>query len=747
MLLTIKSTLQKLVSDSNILSGFRVLLAMSLTFLPSLFNVHIQFLSQTPLEISILLCLGVMASAIVEVDDNTKGRLKFIAMILISFFVSASFVEILMPYPVLFALGLFSSTFLFMMLAIYGGHYSKVGFGTLLIALYTMIGHQNSYAWYEQPFLLTLGALWYGLFAIAWNIYNPHNSLKEQLAQLYFAIARYQKTKSELFNETEGRTKEGRLNIRQQLAIRNVPIVARIAIAKVLIRLHSTTYKKLQLQTLNKYLNIAEQIHERISASQFLYSRLEDTFGKTKILEGYYQLFMQMSHECHQLGQAINNDVPYQHGRQLKWTIHALSDQLSLLETRSNENLDQEAMLGLKAIFRNLENINALLISASKEVDIELEAVDFKKQTLKKSTPATSSIKTIWLTFKNALSPSNTIFKHASRVSICMLIGFILQQGFQLEHGFWLLLTVLFVCQPSFTETRKRFTQRTIGTLAGIALGFLLLNLVDNILLQIVFLVFSAFLFFCYLRTNYGLSVVFITIFVIFVFNILTGTGIEILPHRIIETLLGCILSFLAITFIFPAWQFTRTPKLALQLLLLSNSYFKQVIIQYRFGLAHSPDFNKIRFDTFQANAALTTAWQSMLFEPKSKQTVNKEIYALVNRTDALVSYIAALSSHSHYIEEFDANFKLKKLLNLTIQQIEFACQSQANNAQTIIKSVAVESLLKNSDFEECKLDQNGEILLIIEQLRLIAFTAIDIQVLLQAINASPTTKRELHVI
>ena len=742
MQLTIKSTLQKLVSGSNVLSGFRVLLAMSFTFIPSALSLQLPFFEQSPLQISISLCLGVMASAIVEVDDNTRGRLKFIGFILSSFFISASFIEILMPYPLFFALGLFLSSFLFLMLPIYGGHYRKIGFGTLLIAIYTMIGHIDGVIWYEQPLLLTLGALWYGIFSIVWNIFNPHNSLKEQLSQIYFAISRYQMQKSALFNECEGRTKTGRFNIRQQLAIRNVPIITRITSTKLLIQLHSkSTQQQQKLQRFNQMLSIAEQIHEKVSASQFLYSRLESTFGNSQILEGYYQLFTQMSHDCHQLGQAINSDAPYQHSRQLKWIMHALADQLTLLDDRRQKNRsDQEAMLGLKAIFDNLSEVNKLLLLASEIEQSEPPEIIGNKQKTLANIKIKSLFNQAWRTFTKALTPTNDTFKHATRVSTCMLIAYSIQQGLDLTQGFWLLLTVLFVCQPSFSETRKRFVQRTIGTLAGIAIAYPLILFVDSIALQISFLVLSAFLFFCYLRTNYGLSVVFITVFVVFVFNLLTGTGVEILPSRIIETLFGSALSFLAITVIFPEWQFSRVPSLVQKLLGLSSGYFLEVVNQYQSGVCTTEKFNTARLSTFQANATLTTAWQSMLFEPKSKQILNKEIYALVNRTDALVSYISALSSHRHYIEQFESNFKLKKLVDLTAQQITLANQSHKNQD-------CITSIISDDDFEKCKIDQNGEVLLIIEQLRLIAFTAIDIQALLNAVNTAYTIKREKHVI
>jgi len=717
--------LRRLISDSNIHSGLRVFIAMLITFIPSLSNLTPDIFNQSPLNISVSLCLGVMASAIVETDDNHRGRRKFILTILACFFVASSSVELLLPYPALFAIGLLASSFAFMMLGVLGTHYSKVGFGAILIAIYTMIGHQSGTLWYEQPLLLTIGALWYGLFSIIWNFYSPNRSLREQLAQLFFAISRYKQQKSALFNEVEGHSQRALYDIRQQLAIQNISIMARLQQSQSIIKSrYLVCQKQNELHQLNQFYIVAEQIHERITASQYLYSQLENSFGKSQILEGYHQLFLQLSEDCYQLGVAINEKKTYQHSRRLTWTMKALADQLQLLKQRLQlEDDNHEAMLALQAIYENLQGIDKLLNKQSQHSELSAITID-NEQTQKIP---------FWRTLLNALSPHNSTFKHAVRISCSLVLAFIIQQGFQLEHGFWLLLTVLFVCQPSYSETRKRLVQRSLGTLIGVLLGYPMLLLVDNTLLQVLFMISSAFLFFNYLRTNYGLAVIFITLFVMFVFNLLTGTGIDILPARIVETLLGCILSVLAITFIFPDWQFQRFPSLVTNLLTLSNRYFNLVSQQYKFGRSENLHYRITRFQTFQADANLTSAWQNMLFEPSSKQKLNREVYALVNRCDALVSYIAALASHRHKLDEFENNIALQGLINATTKQITLAYHPQLVDEAQLLITI--------EEFENYKPTLSGEALLIVEQLRLIAFTALDIQVLLQKVNFPHQTK------
>ncbi|MCW8995824.1 MAG: YccS family putative transporter [Psychromonas sp.] len=719
-----RSTIRKLISDSNIHSGIRVLIAMAITFIPALKGDSLTFFGQNALHISISLCLGVMASAIVETDDNYKGRGKFIATILLCFFIASSSVELLMPYPIAFTLGLFTSCFAFMMLAVLGPHYTKIGFGAILIAIYTMIGYQADINWYVHPIFLSIGALWYGIFSIVWNFYAPYHSLREQLAQLYFAISRYQQQKSALFNEKNGSSREGFFSVRQQLAIQNIAITARLEQSK---RIIQSRFKVCQnqdeLNKLNNYYFIAEQIHERISASQYLYSQLDNTFRESQILEGFHQLLLQISDECYQLGGAINDKKKYQHSRRLKWTVNALSDQLHLLKQKQQLfNNQKEAMQALQAIYDNINGINNLLLDIAQNKQLKAPVIAIEKPE-ENSQPILKQLLT-------AMKATNPVFKHAVRISLGLSVAFILQHLMHLPQGFWLLLTVLFVCQPSFSETRKRLIQRSLGTLIGILIGYPIVMLVGGTIPQVFLFVFSAFLFFNYLRTNYGLAVVFITLFVIFLFNLLNGTGMEILGSRIGETLLGCILSMLTITFVLPDWQFQRFPKLVQQLLLFSERYLKQVIQQYQHGRNEDLDYRTTRFQTFKIDAALTSAWQSMLFEPSSKQKLTKEVYALVNRCDTLVSYIAALASHRHKIDDLKHNQELQNLMNEASKLIIEALNPHTPDNQNLANTVENIENIENN-----KAIFTGESLLIVEQLRLIAFTALDIQLLLKEAN------------
>ncbi len=117
------------------------------------------------------LILGVIAAALAESDDSFTGRIKALFLTFICFAVAAFSIEILFDTPWAFAIGLFISTFGFIMLGAIGPKYASIAFGSLLIAIYTMLGaHESTNIWF-QPLLLLTGAAWYYFMSMIWQMF------------------------------------------------------------------------------------------------------------------------------------------------------------------------------------------------------------------------------------------------------------------------------------------------------------------------------------------------------------------------------------------------------------------------------------------------------------------------------------------------------------------------------------------------------------------------------------------------
>ncbi|MGL5238446.1 MAG: FUSC family membrane protein, partial [Plesiomonas shigelloides] len=144
--------------------------------------------------------LGVVAAALTDLDDRLSGRLRNIFITLLCFFIASVSIEILFPYPWLFAIGLLISSFCFTMLGAIGQRYATISFGALLIAIYTMLGVTLYDTWYQQPLLLLAGAVWYSLIALLSHALRPVRPVQENLANCYELLARYLDAKSAFFD-------------------------------------------------------------------------------------------------------------------------------------------------------------------------------------------------------------------------------------------------------------------------------------------------------------------------------------------------------------------------------------------------------------------------------------------------------------------------------------------------------------------------------------------------------------------
>ncbi|MGX9079807.1 FUSC family membrane protein, partial [Klebsiella pneumoniae] len=127
------------------------------------------------------LFLGIIASALTETDDSWQGRLGAVLVTLACFSAAAYAVEFLFPYPWLFVIALAFSAFCLTMLGALGERFATLGSGTLILAVYSMIGVEQrggvAGLWLE-PLLLVAGAAWYGLLSVIWHALFAHQPVQ-----------------------------------------------------------------------------------------------------------------------------------------------------------------------------------------------------------------------------------------------------------------------------------------------------------------------------------------------------------------------------------------------------------------------------------------------------------------------------------------------------------------------------------------------------------------------------------------
>ena len=137
------------------------------------------------------------------------------------------------------------------------------------------------------------------------------------------------------------------------------------------------------------------------------------------------------------------------------------------------------------------------------------------------------------------LTPKSIIFRHALRLSVASAIAIAIYKFFKLEHGYWLIITVLVIVKPVFADTRKRAFERVLGSVAGGIIAVIIAALFQNIIILDVLLIFFSVLAFSHVRTNYGFYVLFLTPFVVLMIDTVIPGNWEIAFVRILDTMIG----------------------------------------------------------------------------------------------------------------------------------------------------------------------------------------------------------------
>lgn len=572
----------------------------------------------------VTLALGALAGALSETDDHPKGRLKALTITVLSFFVSSFFVGLLYNYPVLLGTGFVLSTILFILLGGIGERYRTITFGAVLVGIYAMLGIEISPAWYWQAVLLPAGALFHGMMTL-WLMYlNPWRLLEEQLAGGFLALSKYLDKKSGLFPSN----RDVQAEINKDLAILNITVVNLLEKTKEVLNNYGNEVS--HPESLRPYLQrfmLLQSLHERAASSHERHDKLSSDAENIEIMEGFGEILRQLSFATRLLADSILTGSEYHHPPAIGWISKAIEDKL--------QQIDNNPAQPLILLHHNLYRSHLSL----KNLDNVEEGTSIPR--LQKDE------RSVFERFKSQLSFKNPRVRYALRLSLSFSIGFILVESLQLDKGAWVMLTSLFVSQITYSDTRRRLFQRLLGTVTGVLAGALLLQVFTTTSSQLLLMLGSAMAFFYWLKTNYSVAVIFITMFVISAFNLVAAdAGFQIMIPRLINTLTGAFISFMVIRFVWPGWQYKRMPGIISKALKMNMAYLQAIAGEYRKTSHDDLDYRIARRDAHLADNDLALAWYSMRQEPKSKQILKQHAFALTYLNHALLSQISALGAH-----------------------------------------------------------------------------------------------------
>lgn len=612
---------------------------------------------------TIPLTLGVVAAALSDIDDRFSMRMMNLIYTYIGFFITALSVQLLFPYPVFFALGMMVSCIGWILLGSLGRRYATIAYGCLVISVYSMLGVHLFEQWYLQPLLLVVGAAWYGLIATISFLLFPVRQLQDQLSASYRGLGSFLFAKSNLFDVDMTASSYQQSMI--DLALENGKLIAifndmRMAL---LTRLKGDRGQKGTRRSLHYYF-VAQDIHERADSAHIDYQKLTKVFQHSDILFRFQRILSLQGKACQDLAESILKRSRYIHSPRFKHSFENLN--LSLEKLRDDGLYDQVRVNALFALYQNLKSIDAQLQNLETERNLQLINAQQVENQLKDDD--LKGWKDIQVRVQQHLTPESVLFRHAVRLSIVLLIGYVFIQLTQIEYGYWILLTALFVCQPNFNATKRRLNLRIIGTLVGIIIGLAIIYFIPSLEGQLIILVLSGVLFFEFRSKQYAQATVFITILALINFN-MDGSAFAAGLPRFIDTLIGCALAWFGVSFIFPDWKFRRLSRTIQRSLNAQCHYLIDVVNQYHSGRNHSLHYRMVRRAAHNHDAEVASLISTLATEPNIEPTQKTLAFEFLCLSHTFLSYIAALGAHRGQIQDQ----QVLKLLDHALDDIQGA--------------------------------------------------------------------------
>ncbi|SPL71040.1 YccS family putative transporter [Acinetobacter stercoris] len=595
---------------------------------------------------TIPLTLGVVAAGLSDIDDRFSVRIMNLVYTYIGFFVTAASVQLLFPYPVLFAIGLIASCIGWILLGSLGRRYATISYGCLVVSVYSMLGVHLFEHWYTQPVLLVTGAAWYGVISTISFLLFPVRQVQDKLSQCYSSLGDFLFAKSNLFDVDM--TADSYQQSMISLSLENGKLVGIFNDMKtaLLTRLKGDRGQQDTRRSLQYYF-VAQDIHERADSAHIDYQKLAKIFEHSDILFRFQRILSLQGKACKDLSDSILNRDKYQHNSRFEYAFANLRKSLEKL--RHDQAYDQIWVNALFSLYQNLKAIDAQLRNVETVRNIKLDKSKHIENQLKDDD--LKGWDDIIVRIKQNLTPESVLFRHAIRVSIVLLVGYIFVQLTNIQYGYWVLLTALFVSQPNFNATKRRLRLRILGTLGGIIIGYAILYFVPSVEGQLVVLVLSGVLFFELRSKQYAQATAFITILALMNFN-LDGLGFSAALPRMIDTIIGCGLAWLGVTFIFPDWKFRRLPRSINRSLNAQCNYLAEVVNQYHQGRNNGLNYRIVRRAAHNTDAEVASLISTLATEPDIEQTQKSLSFEFLCLNHTFLSYIAALGAHRDKVDD-----------------------------------------------------------------------------------------------
>ncbi|APX99949.1 hypothetical protein BWR22_06380 [Lacinutrix venerupis] len=672
-------------------------------------------------EIGLALCFGAFWCSPSDVNGSLKHKqigILFSALLvsIISFIGGFLHLTGYFLYPILGVL-----TFCIAFISIYGFRASLISFSGLLALVLSFAHTLENLEVYQYALLIGLGGLWYLLISTIWYYINPKAQTEELLKETIVLTAEFLNVRKKLIGKKKEKysLKTKLMTLQSELTehhetLREILILSRKSSGK-------SNYQSKRLLVFIQLIEILEN-----AIANPVNNDKRDALLKLhpNIKREFKNIISELSKQLLSIAENINNPKKIQVSNMLTKAFTTLEKSILKFKNENNSE-DYELYLMLHNFLDYQKKQNEKL----KKIKWLLGNPDLKSDDYIKNDKLNRFIVSQdynpKLLIRNFSFRSN-IFKHSLRLAFVVMLGYAVGMFLDFQNPYWIILTIIVIMRPSYGLTKTRTKDRIIGTLIGAILASGLVFLINSPYLYGGLGIIALVIAFSMVQKNYKASATFITLSVIFIYAILEPNILKVIQFRVLDTLIGALLSFAAMLWLWPAWSFMEINEYLKNSLKANTLFFNSITNHYQTKGKVPTSLKVNRKEAFLQTSNLSSAFQRMAQEPKSKQNHIDDIYQLVVVNHSFLSALASLSAYiqNHATTEASKDFKL-------------ITNKITNNLNTICKDLAT------INFEDIEL--KNKTLETKENAFIFPFKTITNQVLLQTNNIR--NHKEAHLI
>ncbi|HKO81406.1 MAG TPA: FUSC family protein, partial [Chitinophagaceae bacterium] len=403
------------------------------------------------------------------------------------------------------------------------------------------------------------------------------------------------------------------------------------------------------------------------------YKKLHAYFDDTNILTEYREIILTLANELDEIAISLSSGRASGYDPRIDRDLVEEREHLQQLRLNLLNPSNLEGFISLRHILDSIDDIAARIRTLH-----QYTSYDRKLRNIKVNTPDPSKYVTRQTIdpqqFLSNFSLQSNIFRHSLRISIAAVVAYIIGLLLPFGHGYWILLTVIVILKPGYSLSKQRNIERLAGTLIGVAIGWSILYFVKNNTAILVLLAICMIGGYSFMRWKYLVSVVMITLYLLFMFHILEPKDFnQVVEERIIDTLLGCVIGFLASFLLPPIWERQQIGELMQQVIKDIIDYFESVAYVFT-GKPYNKQLSKEkRKYAWVSLANVSDAFTRMLSEPKSKRRDSKEFHRFVVSSHMLVSHMATLSYYADSLKPEYITEEYQPLIKASVAELTIA--------------------------------------------------------------------------